>query len=66
MTYDEALGTKLVSGTPAAVVEQLTAIRDDLGLDGILAELNCGGAIPHQGVMTALRLMCQEVMPKFH
>lgn len=66
MTYDEALGTKLVSGTPAAVIDQLTAIRDALGLDGILAELNCGGAVPHQGVMTALRLMCQEVMPRFH
>jgi alkanesulfonate monooxygenase SsuD/methylene tetrahydromethanopterin reductase-like flavin-dependent oxidoreductase (luciferase family) len=66
MTWGEALGSKLVAGAPAAVVEQLTAIRDDLGLDGILAELNCGGAIHHQGVMTALRLMCQEVMPRFH
>jgi alkanesulfonate monooxygenase SsuD/methylene tetrahydromethanopterin reductase-like flavin-dependent oxidoreductase (luciferase family) len=66
MTYAEALGTKLVSGTPAGVIAQLTAIRDELGLDGILAELNCGGAIRHQGVMTALRLLCQEVMPRFH
>src|SRR5262249_47658310 len=32
MTYDEALGTKLVSGSPAAVIDQLTTIRDALGL----------------------------------
>ena len=31
----------------------------------ILAELNPGSLIPHDRVMTALRLLCQEVMPKF-
>jgi alkanesulfonate monooxygenase SsuD/methylene tetrahydromethanopterin reductase-like flavin-dependent oxidoreductase (luciferase family) len=66
LKYEEALGDNLVAGSPEAVTEQLQAIRDELGLDGILAELNCGGAIPHQGVMTALRLLCQEVMPHFH
>ena len=34
--------------------------------DGILAELNCGGKIPDENVLTALRLMCREVMPRFH
>jgi hypothetical protein len=29
-------------------------------------ELNCGGKIPHQNAMTALQLLCQEVMPTFH
>ena len=35
----------------------------DLG--GILAELNCGGIIPHRQVMSALRLLCEEVAPQF-
>ena len=44
--------------------EQIDAA--ELGIDGILAELNCGGLVPHQQVMTALQLLCQEVKPRFH
>ncbi len=66
LNYEEGLGCNLVAGSPDSVIKQLTALRDELGLDGILTELNCGGAIPHQGVMTALRLLCQEVQPHFH
>jgi alkanesulfonate monooxygenase SsuD/methylene tetrahydromethanopterin reductase-like flavin-dependent oxidoreductase (luciferase family) len=66
LSYEDGLGCNLVAGSPDSVTKQLTALRAELGLDGILAELNCGGAIPHTGVMTALRLLCQEVMPTFH
>jgi hypothetical protein len=41
-------------------------VEEELGLDGILAELNCGGQIPHDSVLRALRLLCQEVKPRFH
>jgi hypothetical protein len=41
-------------------------LRREIGLDGILAELNPGSLIPHAQVMNALRLLCQEVMPRFH
>jgi hypothetical protein len=41
-------------------------LQDELGIDGILAELNCGGLVPHRQVMTGLQLLCQEVMPRFH
>jgi len=40
-------------------------VKEELGLDGILAELNCGGQIPREGVMRSLRLLCNEVMPHF-
>jgi hypothetical protein len=40
-------------------------LQDELGLDGILAELNTGGLIPHAKVMSAMRLLCAEVMPRF-
>ena len=53
-------------GTPERVAEQLHALQDELGLDGILAELNTGGQIPHDCVLNALRLLCSEVMPRFH
>jgi hypothetical protein len=34
-------------------------------LDGILAELNCGGQVPRDGVIESLKLLCSEVMPAF-
>ena len=64
LTYAEALQGQVLIGTPATVGERLRALQQDLGIDGILAELNCGGLIPHPQVMTALRLLCQEVMPQ--
>ena len=48
------------------ITERLRSLQDDLGIDGILAELNCGGLVPHRQVMTALQLLCQKVMPRFH
>jgi alkanesulfonate monooxygenase SsuD/methylene tetrahydromethanopterin reductase-like flavin-dependent oxidoreductase (luciferase family) len=66
LTYDEALAGQVLVGTPDIVAQQLRSLQDELGIDGILAELNCGGLIPHRQVMTALRLLCEEVMPRFH
>jgi alkanesulfonate monooxygenase SsuD/methylene tetrahydromethanopterin reductase-like flavin-dependent oxidoreductase (luciferase family) len=66
MTYDEALRGSVFIGTPDSVGDQLHALQDELGLDGVLLELNCGGKIPHPGVMEATRLLCREVMPRFH
>jgi alkanesulfonate monooxygenase SsuD/methylene tetrahydromethanopterin reductase-like flavin-dependent oxidoreductase (luciferase family) len=66
MTYEEALKGTVLIGSPGSVAGRLEELRQELGLDGVLMELNCGGKIPHENVMTALRLLCQEVMPRFH
>ena len=63
--YDEALREKMIVGTPERVADRLTELREQLGINGILAELNPGGLIPHERVMNALRLLCEEVMPRF-
>jgi alkanesulfonate monooxygenase SsuD/methylene tetrahydromethanopterin reductase-like flavin-dependent oxidoreductase (luciferase family) len=63
--YEEVLRERMIVGTPAQVVDRLTELKEQLGLDGILAELNPGSRIPHQRVMTALQLLCEEVMPRF-
>ena len=65
LTYDEALQGQVLIGTPASVIERLRDLQDELGLDGILAELNTGGLIPHAKVMSAMRLLRAEVMPRF-
>jgi alkanesulfonate monooxygenase SsuD/methylene tetrahydromethanopterin reductase-like flavin-dependent oxidoreductase (luciferase family) len=65
ISYEDALRHKIVVGTPAMVADRLQALREELTLDGILAELNSGGLIPHGRVMNSLRLLCEEVMPRF-
>jgi alkanesulfonate monooxygenase SsuD/methylene tetrahydromethanopterin reductase-like flavin-dependent oxidoreductase (luciferase family) len=63
--YDEALRSKIIVGTPAMVVDRLAALKETLGLSGILAEMNCGMRIPNEQVVNSLQLMCAEVMPHF-
>jgi len=65
ITYDDACRDKVVVGTPDAVTERLKGLQDELGLDGILAELNSGGLIPQDRVLHSLRLLCDEVKPAF-
>jgi alkanesulfonate monooxygenase SsuD/methylene tetrahydromethanopterin reductase-like flavin-dependent oxidoreductase (luciferase family) len=66
LTFSEALATQVICGTPDSFAARLKEVEEELGLNGILAELNCGGKIPHDGVMRALKLLCQEVKPRFH
>jgi len=66
ITYDEALRDKVIVGTPAMVAERLVGLQQELGLNGILAELNCGGLIPHEQVMRSLQLLCEKVQPRVH
>jgi hypothetical protein len=47
------------------VAERLQAVREELGIQGILAELNCGRRIPHAQVVRSIRLLCTEVIPHF-
>jgi alkanesulfonate monooxygenase SsuD/methylene tetrahydromethanopterin reductase-like flavin-dependent oxidoreductase (luciferase family) len=65
ITYEEALRGTVLIGSPDDVAERIQGLRDDLGLDGILLEINCGGKIPHAKEKEALRLLCQTVMPRF-
>jgi alkanesulfonate monooxygenase SsuD/methylene tetrahydromethanopterin reductase-like flavin-dependent oxidoreductase (luciferase family) len=65
ITFDEVLRSKIIVGTPQQVVDRLGELREELGLNGILAEMNCGNRIPHAQVLTSLQLLCEEVIPKF-
>jgi len=66
MTYDQATEGSVMIGSPDVVIRKIEALRDDMGLDGVLLELNCGGKVEHAHEMEALRLLCQEVQPAFH
>jgi alkanesulfonate monooxygenase SsuD/methylene tetrahydromethanopterin reductase-like flavin-dependent oxidoreductase (luciferase family) len=65
LTYEDILARKVVFGTAPAVSERLGRLRDELGLDGIVAELNPGGLIPPELETRSLRLLTHDVMPAF-
>jgi alkanesulfonate monooxygenase SsuD/methylene tetrahydromethanopterin reductase-like flavin-dependent oxidoreductase (luciferase family) len=65
MTYDRAIEGSVMIGTPDEVTRKIESLRDDMGLDGVLLELNCGGKVEHAHEMEALRLLCQEVQSRF-
>jgi alkanesulfonate monooxygenase SsuD/methylene tetrahydromethanopterin reductase-like flavin-dependent oxidoreductase (luciferase family) len=66
VTWDDAMREKVIVGTPERVIDRLTELQGELGLDGIVAELNSGSLIPHERVMRCLQLLCEKVMPRFH
>ncbi len=66
LTYEEALATQVLIDDPDGFTARLREVDDEIGLDGILAELNCGGRIPQDRVLNALKLLCEEVKPRFH
>jgi alkanesulfonate monooxygenase SsuD/methylene tetrahydromethanopterin reductase-like flavin-dependent oxidoreductase (luciferase family) len=63
--YDEAVRTNALVGSPEVIAEKLRSLQAEIGLSGILAELNCGGLIPHQRVIKAMQLLCEVVKPRF-
>jgi len=66
ISYEDALVEKLIVGSPEQVADRLLGLRETIGLDGILCEMNCGTKIPHARVMKSLQLLCEKVKPRFH
>lgn len=64
LTYQDILRDKVIIGSPDTVAVRLAGLRDELGINGILAELNFGARIPAPAMMRSLQLLCQEVRPR--
>ena len=64
LTWEEVQRGRAIVGTPEMVADNLASLRDQLGLAGILAELNTGGLIPHERVMRSMQLLCEKVQPR--
>ncbi len=65
LSYEDVLARKVAFGTPAVVIDRLTQLQEQLGLDGIVAELNPGGRIPPELETRSLELLTHDVMPAF-
>jgi alkanesulfonate monooxygenase SsuD/methylene tetrahydromethanopterin reductase-like flavin-dependent oxidoreductase (luciferase family) len=63
LSYDDILARKVVFGTAPRVVDRLQELRDELGLDGIVAELNPGGRIPAELETRSLEILARDVVP---
>ena len=65
MSYEEMLETKVAFGTGEGLVDRFGELKEELGLDCLVAELNAGGLIPEKAVARSLRIMTEQVMPAF-
>ncbi len=65
LSYEDILETKVAFGTPEGLVDRFGQLREELGLDGVVAELNAGGLIPHDVILRNMRVLCEKVMPAF-
>jgi alkanesulfonate monooxygenase SsuD/methylene tetrahydromethanopterin reductase-like flavin-dependent oxidoreductase (luciferase family) len=65
LSYQDILAKKVVFGTAAVVINRLTQLREELGLDGIVAELNPGGLIPPELEARSLQILANDVIPAF-
>ena len=65
MSYEQILETKVAFGTAEGLVDRFTQLQQELGLNGIVAELNAGGLISQDQTLRTLRVLTQQVMLVF-
>jgi alkanesulfonate monooxygenase SsuD/methylene tetrahydromethanopterin reductase-like flavin-dependent oxidoreductase (luciferase family) len=65
LSYDEVLRERVVFGTAPSIIDRLTELREDLGLDGVVFELGSGGLIPAERELRSLHIVADEVAPAF-
>lgn len=65
LPYERILETRVAFGSAAGLVDRLTRLQEELGLDGVVAELNPGGLIPAERETRSLHILTHQVMPAF-
>jgi alkanesulfonate monooxygenase SsuD/methylene tetrahydromethanopterin reductase-like flavin-dependent oxidoreductase (luciferase family) len=65
LSYEDILKTRVAFGTAAGLIDRLTRLEEELGLDGIVAELNPGGLLSIEQMQRSLRILTHEIMPAF-
>ena len=63
--YHEILKDRVMYGPPDAVTDRIYEYRDQLGISGVVLEMNYGGQIPNERVLNSVRLLAEKVMPHF-
>jgi hypothetical protein len=55
-----------IFATPAPCVERLQQLKEELGVERMIAWFNLGGVISSSQVMRSMELFAQQVMPHFN
>ena len=63
--YEEILKQRVMYGTPEVVTERLREYQEELGVTGVVLEMNYGGQLPNDRVINSIRLLTEKVMPNF-
>jgi len=65
LSYEEILAKKVAFGSGPGLIDRLAQLRDELGVNGIAAELNPGGLLAMAQEMRSLEILTKQVMPSF-
>ena len=65
LSYEQILASRVAVGSAQGLIDRLGQLKEELGLDGIVAEMNAGGLLSEQEVVASLRILTHEVMPHF-
>ena len=65
MSFENMLETKVAFGSAEGLVNRLSHLQEDLGLNSVIAELNPGGLIPPDRVMHSMEILAKDVAPHF-
>lgn len=65
LTYEDILESRVAFGNSGQLIDRFNLWRDELGIDGVVMELNAGGRLSEAQVRNSLRVLTHEVMPAF-
>jgi len=65
LSYEQILAERVAFGSADGLIDRFQRLREELTLDGVVAELDAGGLIPAARVKKSLEILTHEVMPAF-
>jgi alkanesulfonate monooxygenase SsuD/methylene tetrahydromethanopterin reductase-like flavin-dependent oxidoreductase (luciferase family) len=63
--YEDIVRQRVMYGTPDAVSDRLRQYQEELGITGVVLEMNYGGQVPYENVVKSARLLAEKVVPQF-
>jgi alkanesulfonate monooxygenase SsuD/methylene tetrahydromethanopterin reductase-like flavin-dependent oxidoreductase (luciferase family) len=65
INWETLLAKDALAGPPDHVIEQINGLKQDFGIDYIIAFMDAGG-VDHSKIMSSIELLGKEVMPAFN
>ncbi len=63
MSYEHILEHRVAFGSGPGLVERLQRLRAEMGIDGIVVEMNPGGMLSAEQEARSLRILAGDVLP---